>query len=98
MGLFLIERGFAEQVQEQTESEFKELLDYNKDHELRWFFSFLSADKRKSYCLYEAPDADAIRQQAADLGVPADAIIEVSEVNPDFVQGLAASATGHPAT
>ena len=97
MALFLIERDFAEQVQGQTEDEFKELLGYNQDHDLRWFFSFLSADKRKSYCLYESPDAETLRQQATDLGFPADSIIEVGEVNPDFIQGLAESATGHTA-
>jgi hypothetical protein len=26
-----------------------------------WLFSFLSADKRKTYCLYEAKNAEAIR-------------------------------------
>src|SRR5947208_821422 len=31
---------------------------------MRWLFSFLSPDKRKSYCLYEAPHADAIRVAA----------------------------------
>jgi Protein of unknown function (DUF4242) len=45
---------------------------------VRWLYSFLSADKRKTYCLYEAPFPDAIRRAAAKAGIPADAIIEVS--------------------
>jgi hypothetical protein len=45
---------------------------------VRWLYSFLSADKRKTYCLYEAPLADAIRRAAARVGIPADAIVEVS--------------------
>jgi hypothetical protein len=45
--------------------------------------SFLSADKRKTYCLYEAPNAEAIRAAARRLGVPADTIVEVgAEVGP----------------
>jgi hypothetical protein len=45
---------------------------------VRWLCSFLSADKRKTYCLYEAPPADAIRRAAARAGLPADAVIELA--------------------
>ena len=55
----------------------------NDEIGIQWLFSFLSADKRKTYCLYEAPDLEAIRAVARRLGVPADAIVEVgSEVGP----------------
>ena len=46
-------------------------------------FSFLSADKRKTYCLYEAPNAEAIREAARRANLPADVIVEVSEVRPE---------------
>ena len=52
---------------------------YEADREIRWLTSFLSADKKKTYCLYEAADLDVVRQHARDLGLPADSIIEVSE-------------------
>jgi hypothetical protein len=42
--------------------------------------SFLSADRKKTYCLYEAPNAEAIREAARRAGIPADAIIEVGEL------------------
>jgi hypothetical protein len=42
-----------------------------------WIFSFLSADKRKTYCLYEAPNPEAIRAAARRNNLPADVIIEV---------------------
>jgi len=32
----------------------------NADVGVQWLFSFLSADKKKTYCLYEAPNAEAI--------------------------------------
>ena len=49
------------------------------------------ADKRKTYCLYEAPSAEAIRSATERNGLPADAIIEViGTVQPD------ASMTGVP--
>jgi hypothetical protein len=72
--LFLIERNFAETVQ--TDPETMAIIKEVND-------SFLSADKRKTYCLYEAPNAEAIRAAAQRLGVPADTIFEVgSEVGP----------------
>lgn len=92
MPLFVIERSFAEQMQlDQEGIDVTEA--YNNDANLRWLFSFLSADKKKTYCLYEAPDADALFKQAQDLGIPADAVVEVSEVNPQMFGGH--TVTGH---
>ena len=55
----------------------------NDEIGIQWLFSFLSADKRKTYCLYEAPNPEAIRVAARRLGVPADTIVEVgAEVGP----------------
>lgn len=42
-----------------------------------WLFSFLSADKRKTYCLYEAQDAEPIREAAKRLNAPGDVIVEL---------------------
>ncbi|MEM5339527.1 nickel-binding protein [Paraburkholderia azotifigens] len=44
----------------------------------------LSADKKKTYCLYEAPNADAIRAAARRANLPADVIIEVSDLRPEM--------------
>ena len=46
---------------------------------VRWIVSFLSADKSKTFCLYEAPTAEAIHEAARRAGIPADAITEVAE-------------------
>ncbi|MEZ5232670.1 MAG: nickel-binding protein [Acidimicrobiia bacterium] len=93
MALFIIERGFAEQLDVAPEL-IQAVEDYNGGAGLRWLFSFLSADGKKGYCLYEAPNADALRAQAASLGLPADAIVEVSEVNPAVLNG-GAGVTSH---
>ncbi|WP_255208783.1 nickel-binding protein [Paraburkholderia youngii] len=56
------------------------LIPRKRDEEgVDWLFSFLSADKKKTYCLYEAPSADAIRAAARRANLPADVIIEVSD-------------------
>jgi|TARA_R110002072_G_scaffold49863_29_gene135082 hypothetical protein len=81
MPKFLIERNFAEQM-EFTKEGVVEVDRINDDESVKWLFSFLSADKRKSYCLYEASNADAIRRAAKRANLPADIVIEVGEVNP----------------
>ena len=44
----------------------------NADEGVSWFFSFLSAGRRRTYCLYEAPSPDAIVAAAHRANVPAD--------------------------
>ena len=79
MPVFLIEREFAESF-DPDDNTLRAIDEYNDNNDLKWITSFLSADKKKSYCLYEADDADALRKQAADLGVPADAITQVDQL------------------
>ena len=83
MPLFLVERNFAERMQLEA-SEAKGLMAVNADVGVNWLFSFLSADKKKTYCLYEAPSAEAIRAAARRAGLPADSIIEVSDLRPEM--------------
>ena len=83
MPLFLIERNFAEQL-EMSRDDVLQVTQVNADVGIQWLFSFLSADKKKTYCLYEAPNAEAIREAAQRLNVPADEIIEVGELRPEM--------------
>jgi hypothetical protein len=77
--LYMIERNFAEQIQPTPETA-AAVKQVNADVGVNWLFSFLSADKKKTYCLYEAENPEAIREAARRLNIPADAIIEVGEV------------------
>jgi len=82
MPLFVIERNFAEQL-EVTNDSAAEVKAINGDVGVSWLFSFLSADKKKTYCLYEAPSTEAIVEAARRAGLPADVITEVSELRPE---------------
>jgi hypothetical protein len=83
MPLFLIERNFAEEL-EASAAATEGINAINSEEGVEWIYSFLSADKRKTYCLYEAPSAEAIRAAARRAGLPTDSIIEVTEqVLPD---------------
>jgi hypothetical protein len=79
----MIERNFAEQL-EVTSDSAATVKQINDEEGVEWLFSFLSADKKKTYCLYEAPNADAIRAAAHRANLPADVIIEVSDLRPEM--------------
>jgi Protein of unknown function (DUF4242) len=78
MPLFVIERTFADQLQ-LSDDDVKLIEEVNADEGVRWLFSFLSADRRRSYCLYEAPSAAAIVAAAKKADIPADAVVEVEQ-------------------
>jgi uncharacterized protein DUF4242 len=80
--LYVIERNFAEQLDETDAEAALAIKAVNADVGVSWLYSFLSADKKKTYCLYEAPSPEAIREAARRAGIPADVIVEVSEIQP----------------
>jgi hypothetical protein len=82
--LFLVERNFAEDL-ELGADDVLGIEAVNDDVGVRWVYSFLSADKRKTYCLYEAPSAEAIRQAAKRNDIPADVIVPVGEIRPEEI-------------
>lgn len=83
MPVFMVERRFADVLEVDAESA-EGINRINGDEDVQWLYSFLSADKRKTYCLYEAPSAEAIRRAAERAGLPADVIVEVTAtVHPD---------------
>jgi hypothetical protein len=83
MPMYVIERAFAEQLD--LSSDDVELIEeVNADEGVRWLFSFLSADRRRSYCLYEAPSPDMILAAAKRAGMPADVVVEVDRISADM--------------
>jgi Protein of unknown function (DUF4242) len=79
--LYLIERTFADQL-EISSDEVNLIEEINEDVGVSWLFSFLSADRHRTYCLYEAPSPDAIMTAAARADIPVDEIVEVSRLVP----------------
>ena len=82
MSLFIIERNWAERL-EVDPGTVKTVQEINEDCNVKWITSFLTADKRKTYCLYEANNPEELREAAKRAGIPADFIVELSEeINP----------------
>jgi Protein of unknown function (DUF4242) len=81
--VFMVERNYAEQLEPSIDVA-DGITRINAEEGVRWLYSFLSADKRKTYCLYEAPSPEAIRTAAARAGLPADVVVEVTNrITPD---------------
>ena len=87
MPLYMIEREFAEEL-ELSSDDVELIEEVNADEGVHWLFSFLSADRRRTYCLYEAPSPDAIIAAARRADVPADKVVEVGPGTVEFSDRL----------
>ena len=60
------------------------LVDRNADEGVTWVHSYVSDDKRKTFCVYDAPSPEAIRKTAARDDLPVDQITQVRVLDPYF--------------
>ena len=80
MALFMIERTFAEVLDADIDEEGDAVTEALHDElGLEWVHTFLTADRTRTYCLYESPNAELLQEHARRLGIPADAIVEVTQ-------------------
>ncbi len=56
----------------------------NAEDQVTWVQSYVSEDKKKTFCIYDAPSANAIRKAAKQNKLPVDTITEVSVLDPYF--------------
>ena len=49
-----------------------------------WVHSYVTDDKGKTFCIYDAPSPEAIRTAAERNGLPVDRIMEVRVLDPYF--------------
>jgi hypothetical protein len=60
------------------------VVDRNADVGVTWVHSYVSDDKHTTYCVYDGPSPEAIRQAAERNGLPVDRITRVSVLDPYF--------------
>jgi hypothetical protein len=56
----------------------------NKADDVTWIHSYVTVDRKRTFCIYDAPSADAIRSAAKRNNLPLDNIIEVRVLDPYF--------------
>lgn len=49
-----------------------------------WVHSYVTMDRTKTFCIYDAPTPEAIRHTAERNGLPVDSITPVSVLDPYF--------------
>ena len=61
-----------------------EVVNNNKMDEVTWIHSYVTGDKQKTFCIYDAPSPEAVRRAARRNNLPVDMIFEVSVLEPFF--------------
>ena len=62
------------------------VIERNADEGVTWICSFVSEDKTRTFCIYDAPTPEAIRKTAARNDLPVDEITRVSVLDPYFYE------------
>ena len=88
MPRYVVERLFSDGLHIPAEVQGAELclafVARNTDEGVTWLHSYVSQDKKKTFCLYDAPTPEAIRATAARNDLPVDRITQVSVLDPYF--------------
>jgi hypothetical protein len=90
MARFLVERtfpdGLAIPMNDQGMQVCLTVIGNNTQDDVTWLHSYVTADKKKTYCIYDAPTPEAIRRAAQRNSLPVDRITPVSVLDPYFYQ------------
>ncbi len=88
MPRYLIERTFSDGLfvaVDKTGAEWcAAVVGTNSQHALTWLHSYVTLDKTKTFCVYEAPSPEAVRKSALSTKLPIDRITEVQLLDPYF--------------
>jgi hypothetical protein len=60
------------------------VVENNASSGVTWLHSYVTEDRRKTFCIYDGPSPEAIRQTAARNGLPVDSIVPVRVLDPYF--------------
>lgn len=88
MPRYLVERSFSDglaiPVSEEGATACRTVVENNAEDLVTWVHSYVTTDKRKTFCIYDAPSPEAIRRAARRNGLPVDKITEGSVLDPYF--------------
>lgn len=88
MPRYVIERTFPDPLQIPINADgaaaMTGIAERNLAHGVTWVHSYVDVDRTKTFCVYDAPSPEAIRDAAADNTLPVDRINEVRVLDPYF--------------
>ena len=91
MPRYLVERTFRAQAHAgtagdgRTADHCEEVIRANFREGVTWIHSFVTADRRRSFCIVDSPSPEAIRVAAQATALPVDRITEVRVFDPYFL-------------
>jgi Nickel responsive protein SCO4226-like len=88
MPRYVVERIFPDGLRIPVDAEGAQLclsvVERNADEGVTWVHSYVSEDRAKTFCVYDAPSPEAIRKTAARNDLPLDCITQVRVLDPYF--------------
>ena len=90
MARYLVERSFPNGLVLSASGEgvtlCRGVVAINARDQVTWIHSYVAQDKSKTFCIYDAPNPEAIRRVEARNGLPVDRITEVRVLDPYFLK------------
>jgi hypothetical protein len=88
MPRYVVERTFPDglliPVNEEGAAACLGVIERNAEQGVTWVHSYVSDDKKSTFCVYDGPDPESIRRVAERNGLPVDQITKVSVLDPYF--------------
>jgi hypothetical protein len=88
MPRYLVERKFPDGLPITVDSAgaqlCRALAENNLQEGVTWVHSYVSADKKRTFCIYEGPTPESIRRAADRNKLPVTAITEIQVLDPYF--------------
>jgi Protein of unknown function (DUF4242) len=88
MPRYMVEREFTEglriPVDEIGAKSCLAVVQSNLTDQVTWIHSYVSADRTKTFCVYDGPSPEAIRRAASRSRLPVESITEVHVLDPYF--------------
>ena len=88
MPRYLIEREFPDGLSipqdEAGATLCRTVIDHNAEHGVTWVHSYVTPDRRRTFCIYDGPSPESVRQAASRNKLPISKISEVRVLSPYF--------------
>ena len=88
MPRYLVERTFPDGLKLSTDdggAEICRVVLNNSEDNVTWLHSYVSSDRLRTFCIYDAPSPEAIRRTATRNNLPVDRITKVNVLDPYFL-------------
>ena len=88
MARYLIERtfpdGLAIPIDADGAASCRTVVQANAESDVTWVHSYVTPDRTRTFCIYDAPNPEAIRRAGERNGLPVDSVTEVRVLDPYF--------------